>query len=261
MDYQKLYNTLISFRKCNSLKKSKKLYTELHHVVPRCLGGTDDIDNLVRLTAREHFVAHRLLAKIYPDSKELTLALVLMIRGRGRDNKIVSSREFYRLKEISSKTLSSYMTSSLLHLWKTESYRSRMQGVLTKSNSERWKDENFKIKMSEKLSRAAIKRCEGSQNKKRMSDAMNGFYERNPMPWMRPQAQASRHMWTLAATFWELSKYNINNERPPLGYCAFCSFFLKGEHKGLFENMEKLFKSGWKPLECELYLKEFGYRM
>lgn len=180
MDYQKLYNALISFRKSNPLKKSKKLYTELHHIVPRCLGGTNVNDNLVRLTAREHFIAHRLLAKIHPDIKELTLALVLMIRGRGRDNKIASSREFYRLKEISSNTLSSYMTSSLLHLWKTESYRSRMQGVLSKSNSERWKDESFKLKMSEKLSRAAIKRCEGSQNKKRMSDAMNGFYERNP---------------------------------------------------------------------------------
>ena len=40
-------------------------YVERHHVLPRSLGGTDDDSNLVWLTAREHFVAHQLLAHIY----------------------------------------------------------------------------------------------------------------------------------------------------------------------------------------------------
>jgi hypothetical protein len=40
-------------------------YTERHHIQPKCLGGTDDHKNLVRLTAREHFVVHHLLTKIH----------------------------------------------------------------------------------------------------------------------------------------------------------------------------------------------------
>ena len=34
---------------------------DAHHVIPRCLGGTDDKSNLVELTAREHFIVHKLL--------------------------------------------------------------------------------------------------------------------------------------------------------------------------------------------------------
>ena len=39
-------------------------YTESHHIVPRSLGGSDDADNLVNLTAREHFICHWLLVKM-----------------------------------------------------------------------------------------------------------------------------------------------------------------------------------------------------
>ena len=45
--------------------KHQKLsgYSEVHHVVPRSLGGSDDADNLIRLTARQHYVAHWMLWK------------------------------------------------------------------------------------------------------------------------------------------------------------------------------------------------------
>lgn len=38
-------------------------YSEVHHIVPRSLGGSDDADNLIRLTARQHFIAHWMLAR------------------------------------------------------------------------------------------------------------------------------------------------------------------------------------------------------
>ena len=44
-------------------------YAERHHVVPRSLGGSNEPDNLVWLTAREHFVAHVLLANIHGGSQ------------------------------------------------------------------------------------------------------------------------------------------------------------------------------------------------
>lgn len=37
-------------------------YHETHHIIPRCMGGTNDKENLIDLFAREHFEAHRLLA-------------------------------------------------------------------------------------------------------------------------------------------------------------------------------------------------------
>lgn len=40
-------------------------YTESHHVVPKSLGGSDDKNNLVKLTAKQHFVCHLLLTKMF----------------------------------------------------------------------------------------------------------------------------------------------------------------------------------------------------
>lgn len=53
-------------------------YVECHHVIPRCMGGTDDKDNLVQLTAEEHYVAHQLLHKIHPNVSGLAFAMVAM---------------------------------------------------------------------------------------------------------------------------------------------------------------------------------------
>ena len=44
---------------------------EVHHIVPKCLGGSNKKENLVELTAREHFICHRLLCEIYPKNKKL----------------------------------------------------------------------------------------------------------------------------------------------------------------------------------------------
>lgn len=65
MDYAKLYESLIEARRSKGIPQG---YKEVHHIIPRSFGGSDDPDNLVALTAREHFVAHRLLAKMYPNS-------------------------------------------------------------------------------------------------------------------------------------------------------------------------------------------------
>ena len=70
MDYKKHYDSLIERGKNRTLKG----YKETHHILPRCLGGTDDPDNLVDLTAEEHFLAHQLLVKIYPQNENLIYA-------------------------------------------------------------------------------------------------------------------------------------------------------------------------------------------
>lgn len=63
MNYDKIYTDLIKHRKM--LPKIEGVYYEKHHIVPRCLGGNNKKDNLIYLTASDHFVAHLLLAKIH----------------------------------------------------------------------------------------------------------------------------------------------------------------------------------------------------
>lgn len=53
-------------------------YSERHHIIPRCLGGTDDEENLIYLTLKEHFMAHKFLCEEYPDNYNLAYALMYM---------------------------------------------------------------------------------------------------------------------------------------------------------------------------------------
>lgn len=61
MDHEKIYKRLCDSRKYRGV--SKGVGYELHHVVPRSMGGSDDHGNLVKLTPREHLIAHILLEK------------------------------------------------------------------------------------------------------------------------------------------------------------------------------------------------------
>lgn len=96
MDYNKHYYNLINRAKSRVLEG----YVEKHHIIPKCLGGTDDFDNLVVLTAEEHFVAHQLLTKIYPNNEKLIYAVSMMCvktTKQQRNNKMYGwlKRKYY----------------------------------------------------------------------------------------------------------------------------------------------------------------------
>jgi hypothetical protein len=78
MNYPKIYGLLVNRAKTRNFIG----YTENHHVIPRCMGGTDHSENLVALTPEEHYVAHQLLIKIYPDNVSLIRAAQMMTVGR-----------------------------------------------------------------------------------------------------------------------------------------------------------------------------------
>jgi len=74
MNYKKHYDMLIE----RSLSRTLTGYVEKHHIIPKCLGGSDNKDNIAVLTPEEHFLAHQLLVKIYPNSPPLINAAVIM---------------------------------------------------------------------------------------------------------------------------------------------------------------------------------------
>jgi hypothetical protein len=85
MDYDNIYNNLISKAQSRILEES--VYVEHHHVVPKCVGGSDNSSNLVALTPEEHMVAHLLLIKMrqyksHPNYYKLVFAANMMTVGR-----------------------------------------------------------------------------------------------------------------------------------------------------------------------------------
>ena len=94
--YLNVYNSII----LNSRSHRELDYKESHHIVPRCVGGTDDPSNIVDLTAREHFLCHLLLCEIYPNESKLKYALFLMAIGKNKKliKYKINNRLYERLK-------------------------------------------------------------------------------------------------------------------------------------------------------------------
>lgn len=80
MDYQRIYSAFIASRK--RIEDDLQGYTERHHILPRSLGGTDDPENLIRLTPEDHFFAHLLLAKATNEAKAWAACLILAGAGK-----------------------------------------------------------------------------------------------------------------------------------------------------------------------------------
>jgi len=76
MNYQNIYNNLVQKAQSRELDG----YVEKHHIVPKCMGGDNANSNIVRLSAKKHFIAHKLLVRIYPNTKGVWYALIAMGR-------------------------------------------------------------------------------------------------------------------------------------------------------------------------------------
>lgn len=87
MNYQLHYSKLVERAKGRTLVG----YSEKHHIVPKCLGGDNSPENIVRLTPEEHYLAHQLLVKIHPGNHKLLWAAVSMTNSTkvmARNNKL-----------------------------------------------------------------------------------------------------------------------------------------------------------------------------
>lgn len=91
MNYKKIYENLI--KKAKTRKKENNIY-ERHHIIPKCLGGKNNKENLVYLTPKEHYLAHLLLYKIHKNDK-LLKAVLMMTVGRNKSKKYSFLREKY----------------------------------------------------------------------------------------------------------------------------------------------------------------------
>jgi hypothetical protein len=115
MNYQKIHDQIIERAKTRVLIG----YKERHHIIPRCMGGTNNKENLIDLTAREHFIIHLLLAEIH-NTPSLWRA-VNMLSNWGRS----TSKQYQRIKE---NLTHSEQTKQKMRTPKSESHRNNMKG-------------------------------------------------------------------------------------------------------------------------------------
>lgn len=75
-------------------------YHERHHIIPRCIDGGDEEENLIDLFAREHFEAHRLLALENPDNDKLAYAWWMManVKDKNQNRTEITAEEYEEVK-------------------------------------------------------------------------------------------------------------------------------------------------------------------
>lgn len=92
--YYNRYVKFISYYKENNVISTTYEY---HHIIPKSLGGTNDVDNIVQLPTRAHLIAHLLLWKAFPSCTQMSFAIHQMTTRTGNIAK--SSRIYESIKQ------------------------------------------------------------------------------------------------------------------------------------------------------------------
>jgi len=93
------YDKIIS----NAISRTTHGYTEKHHIIPKCLGGTNDKSNIVRLTAREHYICHLLLTKMTEGliRRKMLFAHWRMVHGNNNQQRYqLTNRQYEHAKRL-----------------------------------------------------------------------------------------------------------------------------------------------------------------
>jgi hypothetical protein len=95
--YHQTYFNIIS--KAQNRELPNTIKKEIHHILPRSLGGTDDPSNLVALTLKEHWICHRLLVKFLVDKKHIRKMYNALFMMAVKDYRTVNGRTYQHIKE------------------------------------------------------------------------------------------------------------------------------------------------------------------
>ena len=139
-------------------------YHERHHIVPKCMDGGDEEENLIDLFAREHFEAHRLLALENPDNNSLVYGWTMMafVKDKNQERYELTPEEYEeaRIK------LSELTSRRMKELWEDDEYRKR--------TSEARKRENLSEETLAKLAEASRGRKHTEEEKRKIGNAHRG---------------------------------------------------------------------------------------
>lgn len=143
--YTEWYVKLVESRKNRNI--FNETYYETHHIVPRCTGGSDETENLVKLTLREHYIAHLLLTKMFSDN-DITVKMYFGLstfrqrHNKNRKQHIFTSHQYAVLRE------AHYRSIIMKHPMKGKKHSVETKIKISKANSGKIRSEEFKANRS-----------------------------------------------------------------------------------------------------------------
>lgn len=167
-------------------------YHERHHIRPKCMGGTNDEDNLIDLFAQEHFIAHKMLAEENPENTSLGFAWCCMaFMKNGREHRYeLTPREYEEAKIALSALNKSRIVSEEQRKRIGEANKGRIvpesaRRAVAKANASRVWSEESRRKLSNTISgenHPLYGRHHTEETRKKLSDGHKGLQagDKNP---------------------------------------------------------------------------------
>lgn len=118
MNYTKIYDKIINKAKSRTI--DDKTYYEVHHIVPQCLNGTNEENNLVKLTLKEHYICHKLLCEIYPENRSLAYAFWMMTIMTVGAIKHLQNDEYFRKDGEQLRRIKSFLNGERINITSRE---------------------------------------------------------------------------------------------------------------------------------------------
>ena len=151
--YTRWYYNII--QRAKSRKLPTDVYIEKHHIVPRSLGGDNQQENIVSLTAKEHFICHMLLVKMTTGKSKRSMAYAAwqMTNIDSRQRYSPTSRIYSLLKKNLSETYKGVPKTKIHWLGKSHSAQTKtLQSEVKKSSNNPMWGKKHKEKSKETIS-------------------------------------------------------------------------------------------------------------
>lgn len=129
MNYKENYNVLINYAKNKNREIGDGNCYEIHHIIPRSLGGKDTKDNLVLLTLREHYLAHFLLWKFSEGENKSKMAYAFYFMSNRDNCKIISSKLYEQAKKEFKKRTSKIKSKKIICLQTLKIYNNAREAT------------------------------------------------------------------------------------------------------------------------------------
>ena len=224
MDYGKIYSDIMERSKTRRLNG----YKERHHIVPRSLEGSNTADNIAVLTAREHYIVHKLLSKLFCSVRAYTFAFVLMQnRSKSRNSR---QYENFALKKY----------NSSLSRTRNKEFR--------RTVSDRFKGKPLSDNHKSNISGSNQGKTMPYEQRRKISDA-------HQIPWENKTAikNGTTKYWKLAGIFYNWWVANGKDMKRNPGGRMVRNLGYNCEQTG--RSCITRFQSGWNPYEDQNWLK------
>lgn len=180
MDYKAIYDDFIDSRRMIESSTINLSYYEIHHIVPRSLGGSDDKSNLIALTIRDHIFAHALLAKAFGGSMWYAYWMMTNGAASARAKKLgilvrVSSNAAAIARNGRSKQMSERMSGENHHnfgIARSDDVKRKISESLKEKHEMGYISPNKGRKLTE-------------EQKVKVREGLKIYYENGGSPWMK----------------------------------------------------------------------------